>query len=358
MKDIRVLPLKKERESSLEVLRILAMMLVMLIHYSTTRMPTTMEMTVNNPLKACFNLEMLSISIICVHCFILISGYFGIKWKMRSFWNLIFQVVFWLVSGYLISRFLIEPYFPMGNDLSVRQFFSNFLIWTQARWFISAYLVLFIVSPLVNSFIEKTDSSQLLRYILVFYVFSTIYGYFMLSEEFNKGYSALSLVGIYLLGAWLRKSELRVVKWNKWYDLTGFIVCTLVLTGISFGLLRAGFSKSIHGYLNPIAIVESMFLFQFFRKLNMGRIKWVNYIAAGAFSAFLLQCNPFLGSYCYGIWKRIDSNFEYSAFFVVLSIILIYIIAVMIDKIRVLIWNWMTGSFNRMMSRKKEGSAA
>ena len=71
---------RKIRASNLELLRILSMMLVMLVHYLPLRMPVIHDMAINSPLKAMFNLELHSIAIICVNSFILISGYFGIRW--------------------------------------------------------------------------------------------------------------------------------------------------------------------------------------------------------------------------------------------------------------------------------------
>ena len=41
-----------------------------------------------------------STSICAVNVFIMISGYFGIKWKFRSFFNLIFQLLFYSFAVY------------------------------------------------------------------------------------------------------------------------------------------------------------------------------------------------------------------------------------------------------------------
>lgn len=160
----------------------------------------------------------------------------------------------------------------------------------------------------------------------------------MVSKEFATGLSALSLIGLYLIGAWLRKATLPILKWNKWYDLAGYLVCTLILTVISYVLLRVGITKSIYGYLNPVVIIEAIFLFQFFRKCNFGSISWVNYLAAGAFAAFLLHCDEYLGPYCNQLWRSINSSYDYSIFFAIISIILIFIVSVLIDKIRSWMW--------------------
>ena len=324
--------IKKVRESNLELLRIISMMLVLLVHYLPLRALTTLDVLSNNPLKAFFNLEMHSIAIVCVHCFILISGFFGIRQRTQSFLSFLFQLLFWAVAGYVIAK-SIDSYFMLSQSYNV----TNLLGWYKGRWFVSAYLTLYVLSPLINSFIEKSSEDELLKFILAFYAFSTIYGYCFGSKEFATGLSAISLVGLYLIGAWLRKSNNKIVQWDKRYDLLSFVLCTLVLTFGSAFLLKVGITKSIYGYLNPIVIIESMFLFQFFRKLNIGRVKWINWLAASAFSVFLSHCHPFLGGYCNRLWSYLN-NYG-GIIYVVISMGTIFLLSVLIDKIRMLIWN-------------------
>lgn len=326
------------RKSNLELLRILSMILVMLSHYLHLRMPTDVNMIVNNPIKALFNFELHSVSIVCVHCFILISGYFGIRWKLKSFFGLLFQIIFWLCVGYVIAV-LLNPYIACVKGINSKDFIISALSWLRSRWFVSAYITLYILSPMINSFIENMSDKQLLRYILIFYAFSTIYGYFLLSEEFATGLSAISLLGLYLIGAWLRRSKLPCVNWNKWYDLIAFYICTLILTGISFFLIRIGFNKSIYGYLNPIVIVESIFLFQYFRKIQIGYVPIINFLASGAFSAFLLHCHPLIADYCYILWEYCHQLCDFAVIIVLFTIIGIYIFSILIDKLRQVFWN-------------------
>lgn len=329
---------RKIRASNLELLRIISMMLVMLVHYLPLRMPVIHDMAINSPLKAMFNLELHSIAIICVNSFILISGYFGIRWKLKSFMGLVFQIIYWLCFGYFVAV-ILDPYLSCNQDITdIKGVILSMLHWLQGRWFISAYLTLYIVSPLINSFVEKSSDKQLLHYIIAFYIFSTVYGYFMGSKEFATGLSALSLFGLYLIGAWLRKSKTKVIHWNKNYDLLGFVACTLILTVISYILILINFNHSIYGYLNPLVIVESIFLFQYFRKLDLGYIPWINFIAVGAFSAFLFHCHPQASYYCNAIWKYCHNVCDFAIVLVLISIVAIYLFCILIDRIQQFIY--------------------
>lgn len=342
---------RKIRASNLELLRIISMMLVMLVHYLPLRMPVSHDMAINSPLKALFDLELHSIAIICVNSFILISGYFGIKWKFKTLMGLLFQIIFWFFAGYFVAA-ILDPYISGNQDIpDFKGMIFSLLHWLQGRWFISAYITLYIISPLINSFVEKSSDKQLLRYIIAFYIFSTVYGYFMGSEEFATGLSALSLFGLYLIGAWLRKSRLSFIHWNKNYDLLGFVACTLILTVISYILILINFNHSIYGYLNPLVIVESIFLFQYFRKLQLGYIPWINFIAVGAFSVFLFHCHPYVAYYCKILWKYCHNTCDFAIILVLILIVAIYLFCILIDRIQQLIYKLICKLVSRISSR-------
>lgn len=211
----------------------------------------------------------------------------------------------------------------------------------QGRWFVSAYLCLYILSPLINSFVANSTEKQVGNYILIFYLFSTVYGWFWQSKEFNTGLSAISLLGLYLIGAWLRKSSSRYVTWNRRYDFLGFIACTLVLAILSMVTMRLGMKSGIYGYLNPLIIIESVFLFQFFRKTNFGHVRWINFMASSAFAAFLLHCNPYIGKYYNMAFAKLH-EYDCALLLVLLYIAAVFVIAVLVDKVRMLIWNTVT----------------
>ena len=75
------------------------MLMVLVIHYNVaTNGQTTHEMVLTEPWKAVGVASLKSLSFICVNCFIIISGYFGIRWKWKSLCNYLFQIAFW--GGY------------------------------------------------------------------------------------------------------------------------------------------------------------------------------------------------------------------------------------------------------------------
>lgn len=86
----------KYRQTNIELLRIFSMLMVLVIHYNVaTNGQTTHDMVMTEPLKAVGIASLKSLSFICVNSFIVISGYFGIRWKRKGLCNYLFQIAFW-----------------------------------------------------------------------------------------------------------------------------------------------------------------------------------------------------------------------------------------------------------------------
>ncbi|MCH5331655.1 MAG: acyltransferase family protein [Alistipes sp.] len=324
---------EKTRQSNLELLRIVSMFLVLLIHYIPTRTTPSFETLHTDTLGTLFNMELRSIAKVCVNCFILISGYFGIKWRGRSICSLLFQVLFWVVAGYLIGT--LTGIYEQGSLV----FIKKQLVFWSSRWFLPAYLALYLVAPLINAFVEQCDEKRLWRYILVFYTVSTLYGYCMVSQEFNEGMSMISLMGLYLIGRYIGRFEKRWMQFNKYVDLSIYFGLGFLLVAINTVTLLCGIASSPYGYLNPVVIVQSVYLFLFFKKLDVGSSRVVNFIAASSFAAYLFQTHICIDGFYLDTCHWINDNCS-AAFMVALGfIVAVFAAAVMVDRVRIWLFN-------------------
>ena len=185
---------KQERQSNIELLRIVSMMLVLMCHYVPTRkdgVDIDANVLNENMLGVLTNLELRSLSIVCTHCFILISGYFGIKFKIKSLANLLFQMLFWCIVCIIIATLF-------AGNLSPLPSFKTFITSIIYGWFPVGYIILFVVSPILNSFIKSCTEKELGKYIIYFYVLSTLGGYILRFPDFNKGMSKWSLAAFFV----------------------------------------------------------------------------------------------------------------------------------------------------------------
>ena len=107
-----------------------------------------------------------STSICAVDCFTLISGYFSIKWKFKSFFNLVFQLFFYSIGIYLIVvGFGIVEW-------NIKEFLIRFAcLFTRSWGFAITFVLLYLCSPLLNALAEKSTPRELLLFIGVFSVY-------------------------------------------------------------------------------------------------------------------------------------------------------------------------------------------
>ena len=324
----------KKRESNFELLRIVLMLLVLLIHYIPVRVANltggynlTTDITWD-----IIHLELNSLAFVCVNSFVLISGYFGIKLKLRSFLNLIFQMIFWSAMCIIIAI----TFFDIQINSIIKTFAQNIIY----GWFPEAYLILFIVSPILNAFVKSCTNKELGYYILLFYLLSTIGGYLMRFQNFNEGMSALSLIGLYLIGAYLKETEIKLFTLKAKYNLMIYLTLGFCMVIFSIILIKIGVTSSLYGYLNPVIILMSIYIFLFFRKINIGYSKPINFLSASAFSIYLFHVNPIIIIEIRKIWSYIDLHYSMteSLLLAFVSFIAIYLFCVAIDRIRIFIF--------------------
>ena len=97
----------KERESNVELLRIVSMILVLVSHASYTSLGSPTQVEVSFSFESAFLRGLSeSLSEVCVNAFILVSGWYGIKVRAIRFVELIFQVLFVSVFIYMVMRLL------------------------------------------------------------------------------------------------------------------------------------------------------------------------------------------------------------------------------------------------------------
>lgn len=310
--------------------------LVLLIHYVGT-ITTNHNSLHSSPVATVSTVFAHSVAVVCVNCFILISGYFSIQWKLKSFLSLYYQILFWLLFGFGIAELFRISY--SGFWLSV---IGNYF---GSRWFIPAYLGLYLISPLINEFIHNKPPDETGKFIIAFYIYSTIIGYLLQSKEFNEGMSVISLIGIYLTGAYLRHTKLKIFQLPKLMDITIFIAGAVLLTIVTIGLFAVGINKSPLGYLNPLVIIMSVYLFLFFQKLYIGQVRWINAIAASAFAVFLFHMHPALYCRYQEICRLISCHGFWTPLLLAVYFALVFLFAILIDRVRILTFNTLAKRF-------------
>lgn len=328
---------EKTRESNIELLRIIAMVLVMVAHasFKSLGVPTTEDFW-GQPVSTFLRVLSQSASIICVDLFILISGWFGIHAKAVRFSEFLFQVYFWGALMYLVL-------FLMGhaNAMGVKGWMSLFMV--RERWFIKAYIVLYIFAPVLNAFVEKSGEKPLRWFLIFFFTIQTLHGFIDDSSWFSCGYSPLSFMGLYLLARYMRLYPNRLTHLGMPAQMGMYVVLALLNTGLCLILISAGHGTwRLFAYSSPVVILQAVCFFLFFTKLHF-KSRVVNWIAISSFAAYLLHGNVhFFDSFYVGIIRSWFESEPTVTFLLYTSawIALLFMAAIVVDKLRIALWDW------------------
>lgn len=330
-----------KRDSNIELLRIIAMIMVLVLHINFFALgaPSVQDVISSTTLSITrFFAEHLCI--VGVNVFVLISGWFGIKFKTKGLCNFIFQCLFF-------SLIIFIPFVATGRiDANRINIMSAFLLYKNAYWFVWAYLILYIMSPVLNAFIEKSDKHAFKRVLILFFSIETVVFIFTTCGFFQAGYNPLSFIGLYLLA---RYTKLFTKIGHKYSYLATYLLCAFINTVICFipaflGIDNETLRTISLSYTNPLNIIGALSLLLYFSKLNFNS-KAINYIATSCFAVYLLHMHFCLSNYYKGYAKEIFHNYSGIIYFALITafIVAVFLISVLIDKIRIvcfnLIWN-------------------
>ena len=329
---------KSMRQSNMELLRIVAMFLVLVVHADFFSLGTpTQESCQATPLFAWGQFFVQSMAIVCVNVFVLLSGWFAIKPRWKSFLNFMFQCFFFSIGTYLVCL-------CVGlSELSLQGIASCFFL-TDFYWFIIAYIGLYLFAPVVNTFIETAGRVALRNFLVAFFVFQTLYAWCSNGAMFLlSGTNTLSFIGLYALARYIRlyPSKYTTLSSKKYFFL--FLLMALIC-GTAIYLLTSCGAEFLIGrfytYVSPVVIISSLFLLLAFSRLNITS-KFINWVASSCFAVYLLHVNPnVIGHFC-----NIVSNIVQSQKGVMVLLCLfaflsaVFVVSVLIDKIRILLWN-------------------
>ncbi len=281
----------KERNSNAELLRLICMLFIVLHHFIVHSIyPEVLQGKVSwdsgtDLLIAQF---LNAFCFIGVNCFILISGYFGIKLKWKGVVNLYLTCVlcFLVVIGidYAATMILDKPY---ALNRTWKQFVLMFS--HNNNWYITCYFILMIASPLLNKAIEYFTKKEFTVVLVLFTILQVYFAFYWNSEFFGSdGYDIQHMVYMYLIGAYIQrygKDYMHRSYRHKWLSI--YIICSVL-----FGVIPLLNIEILHWrtfvYTNPILMVAAIAFFYFVLSFNF-QSKFINYLAKSAIAVYLIQ---------------------------------------------------------------------
>lgn len=287
----------RKRQSGIELLRILAAMGVVVLHYNNESMGGGLRFAIPGSGNQFLLYFLESLNIAAVNIFILINGYFDVLSDERDLLKpvkLIVQVIVFNICFYLAGIALGRTPFTVRNLL------VNLL---PLNWFIILYAALYLISPFLNLGIRKLSLTQLRRMVILLLMLFSIWPTFvdlvkcvtgaelmglstigMLGSQ--GGYTIVNFVLVYIVGAYLRLSDLK----QKSGRLLGMLLGnTILITVWAYSKIQFNLSSiNAYDYCNPLVILNAVFIFLLFRNMKF-RCALINFLSRASLCVYLIH---------------------------------------------------------------------
>lgn len=327
------------RNSNIELLRIIAMIMILSLHSFVWNRASGSDGYIRTfSFGVCFDYFRESLCLCAVNVYVLISGYYGIKWRWKSFLGFVFQVCFWSLGIYLLLLIIGKATY------SNTELFHRFIGVIGNYWFVEAYLGLYLLSPILNIYLEKTPRKSIFVLILLFILFEVVSELLGSTRNFIRGYNTLAFCGIYMIGRLLflyrdkLTSYLAIPTYKRllFYVLIAMTIASvslykLIVKGNDYMTIQTSFNFA---YSNPLVIIESVLLFLLFIPMKFDN-KYVNYFATSIFAVYLFHLHPNLKERYYSFCGQLyDQPFLQHLLALICLFCGIVLVSVFVDKIR------------------------
>lgn len=325
---------KNTRDSNIELLRIILMFMIIMHHLIVHGYQ--LYFPVNNPFQLQHQIVLMflnSFFILAVNTYVLISAYFGIRFSLKSLISFIVQASFYSVLIYIVACFC-------GWDVwSLPDFYRSIIpILSGKWWFLSAYILLLILSPIMNAGLDNITKNQHLFILIGTIVIAAsflITNFDFRSAQTNKSSLGLFLT-IYICGRYLRKYPVQIKK-----PFLGYIACSLILfvyCFIYYEFISVPSAWLVFSYVNPIIILAAVCLFYTFKQSQINS-DFINKVSVLTFGIYLIHdSDPVRRLLVHQMQKlEIENTFILLLVLFILAI-LIFTICACIEKIRQMIF--------------------
>lgn len=333
----------KLRSSNLELLRCLSMLMIMVLHYLNPYMGGALAGAEAGSFNRYLAYTAESLCIVGPSCFVLISGYFMVTKEsnsLRRAVDIYLQMAFYGVAFYLMMKLA----FPSGlsGSMNLRRALLPFL--SGDRWFIEAYLILYVFSPFLSlslRALSKRGYRTLL--ILLLCLFNGWYS-LLPNAPLPGGYCFINFIILFCLAGYLRlHCDLSRVRFLPMAAI--WILCSAVCAVFSMkGIQRAW------DYAFLPNMVGAAALFLAFLSLKLPVLRLVNQLGKRTLGVFFIHADPSTPNFLYRTLLRTQLfwNSPWLVLHCGACVLALFFLAAGIDRLRALLFAY---TFDPLLDR-------
>jgi hypothetical protein len=344
----------KKRESNFEMLRIIAMIMIVGSHYCTHGVK---QWTEENSLQI-WSTGTLGEKIIAeifspggmvgVAIFFMLAGFWGIYSKRISILRVLLETVFYGVMTAIMAIILFGFGYHQSGGVTMYNIFKSVFgaVSSGVYWFVSVYVMIMIVSPIINKFLLQYDTKGQILVLIILFVFEYVAPEFGAADYFTIQRGMM----FYSLGAIIRvnKEKIRV---DKRLLLVGcgfgwilYMVLNLCSANIVIVSERTGALKLMGRVITAVDTdifvpLVAISLFLIVMQTDIGVDDKINFIAKTTFGIYLIHDSVMLRTFIWDdVLKVAACQYKSNWFFLLMlvSIAGVFIVCALIDSLRII----------------------
>lgn len=327
---------RKQRNTNVEVLRTLVMFGILLWHvtvhgYGLAHMGEMNTLVVEHDFINSLSVAMFAP---CVDLFVLISGYYGIRFSFKTLARFEGQAIFYSYIMIIGAFLLLGHCSGMAGRL--------FPIMGNRWWFLTTYVMLFIIAPLLNEGIKRLTESQH-RTMILLLVIINCFGYLLISHIPN-GSNLQSFILVYIIGRYLHdyKDKFKIFSDMRMIALA-IVVCTVINLAAIYLCLQLGvaYSKLIAkgimlylSYSNPVILLQAILILCGVLLLKPTFNKRLNSVAKHVFGVYLIT-----EALSMHLYKPLKDIFNDNFILGLSACVVVFVVCLMVEAVRSKVYN-------------------
>lgn len=269
---------KKKRDANIELLRIVAMLMIITLHFN---IHSKALLVLGEPASnvQIFATVLEAIAITGVNVYVLISGYYlsSSKVRLSKVLLLILQVYFYtlLISG---AMMFVGAYSVKPEDKLDRALRYLFPISSEHYWFVTAYVIMYVLAPVMNAAVNTLERKQLKTVIvglLTWFCFIKSIVPVKFGTD-RMGYDFGWFICLYLIAAYIRKYNIVLFRDAKKSALV-YLISVVVIAAFSLVFYKINFDTGNFNYYAEVpchynfffALTGALGLFSVFRFMRL-----------------------------------------------------------------------------------------
>ena len=320
--------MEKQRQSNFELLRLVCMLMVLACHANGFVNESDL-IGCSGAIRVLIN----QFCLVCVNVFVMISGWFGINASWKGAVKLWFQVLYVTAFCLIIAKLACIP-------VSFKDDVLPYVLFGSGYWFVVSYMILYALTPVLNTFASTASRQTFRRVLIAWFLAEFAYGFLLGIGHFDRGFSPLFFIGLYLLARYVRLYPERVFSFKGGGDI-GIYTAACLLSALLFwfGYKWVGKGFHLNQYDSPLTIIASLYFLLAFSKTHFSKT-WINWMASSAFAIYLIHVHSlFYPTFKSWVAQIRDAYGLYSIGPLLVFILAIAVACILIDKPRIWLWD-------------------